>query len=524
MGVEIGVPRRGPRARRRRRVARPRTRRLPVVVGPAPGAARSAATAILLGSVLLLATAPPAAGQGVRGWAGTTVQAVELRPVAPDTLDPTRVEERDGRFFFEGEPVTCLSPTSCLRYRTLAEETSIAATQDVSVTAWGFGVQGLSLTTRLRGRTRVGSDLVWPRSDDEFDLMLGYAQWVRGALRARLGRQEVRSGLGFPAFDGGSVAATLGAVQVQGYAGRSLARGLREPARDVLRGLEDFVPDESVWLLGASARAGIAGLSLTGRYQREILADRSGLESERASLDFRAILPRVRVEGSLDYDFVFERPGKGQLTVAVPLQDGRWLLEASARRYVPYFSLSTIWGFFDPVAYREALVRVGWSYGGRVGAWVSGGYRAYGDAEAAVILEPLRDDGWRGDAGLRWELGPAWGAEGRWSLEWGPGGYLSSGDLAVRWTPREGVLLRATGSSFQQIEQFRLGDGRAWGGGVDATLDLWERTSLAGGWTVMRHTQDGGSASSPWSQSRGWMSVRVRMGEDPGLANRRPSP
>lgn len=473
--------------------------------------------------LLALAIAVPASAdaQGVRGWVGSTVQAVELRPLALDTVPTAEVEEVDGRFFFQGRQVVCGAGGACVRYVPAAEQTSVSATQDLTLTAWGFGVEGLSVTTWLRGRSRMGSDLVWPRSDDEVDVLLGYGQWVRDAWRVRVGRQEIRSGLGFPAFDGGSLAVTLGGVRLEGYGGRSLARGLREPARDILRGLEDFVPDESVWLLGGSVRGRLAGVDVTGRYQREVLADRSGLESERASLDFTSTLPGVRVRGALDYDLAFERVGKSHLTLALPLEGGRWMVEATARRYVPYFSLSTIWGYFDPVAYDEATVRVGWSPGTVLGAWVTGGYRSYGDTETVVILEPLTDDGWRADAGIRWAPAPRWSVQGDYELEWGPGGFLSAGDVALRWTPSEEASVGLTGTTFQKIEQFRLGDGRAWGGGVDARVGLGDRTDLSGGFMIMRQETRDGAVDAPWNQSRGWAALRVRVGDDPGLAARR---
>ncbi len=482
----------------------------------------AAAWAVLLALAAVLPSA--SAAQGVRGWVGTTVQGVELRPLGRDTIPLTQVEEVDGRFFFQGREVVCEGGGRCVRYVAAPEETSVSATQDVSLTAWGFGVQGLSFTTYLRGRSRMGSDLVWPRSDDDFDVLLGYGQWVRDVWRVRVGRQEIRSGLGFPAFDGGSVAVTLGPVRLEGYGGRSLARGLREPARDILRGLEDFVPDESVYLVGGSARGRLAGVDLTGRYQREILADRSGLESERASLDLAGTFPGVRVRGALDYDLAFERVGKSHLTLAVPLRDGRWMVEATARRYVPYFSLSTIWGYFDPVAYDEGTLRVGWSPDTVLGIWLTGGYRTYGDTETAVILEPLTDDGWRADAGVRWTPAPAWSVQGDYELEWGPGGYLSAGDLALRWTPSERASVGLSGTTFQKIEQFRLGDGRAWGGGLDARFGLGDRTDLSGGFMILRQETRDGAVDAPWNQSRGWAALRIRVGDDPALAARRDEP
>jgi hypothetical protein len=454
--------------------------------------------------VAALALAPLRPGsvsaQAMRGWVGSTLQMVELRPV-------------------EAIGGSCAIGSDC--YRTLAEERSYAATQDLSLTAWGLGVRGLSATLLARSRARLGSDVVWPRTDDQFDALLAYAQLVRGPLTLRAGRQEIRSGLGFPSFDGASATLTSGGVRVEAYGGRSLARGLRDPVNEALRGIESFVPDQSVYLFGGATRARFSTTSLTARYQREILSDRSGLASERGSLDLSTVVPGARVTGSLDYDFGFERVGKGHLTVSVPLSSGHWIVEASTRRYVPYFSLSTIWGFFEPVSYREARVRVGWSPSKSFAAWTQGGLRRYGDTKTTVVLQPLSDNGRRAEAGLRWQATPEWGVDGSYRLEWGPGGYLSSGDASVRWTPREGASIVASATSFQQIEQYRLGDGRAVGGGLSFNFDLSDRASLAGGMSVLRHRGGGGASDSAWNQSRGWSSVRLRMGRDPGLANRR---
>jgi len=463
-----------------------------------------------------------ARAQGVRGWVGTTVQMVELRPIAVDTIARDRVARgTDGRLRYNGGVVTCVSDDVCLGYRLRGEEATMAATQDVGFTAWGFGVGGLSFTALLRARTRLGSDLAWPRTDDRFDAMLAYGQWNRGRVRVRVGRQEIRSGLGFPAFDGGSAALTVAGFRVEGYGGRSLARGLRDPANEALRGLEDFVVDRSVYLFGGSARFRAGATGVTARYQREIYSDRSGLVAERGSIDLASVLPRTRVSGSLDYDFGLGRVGKGHLTLAVPLLDGKLLVEASARRYLPYFQLSTIWGFFEPVAYTEGELRAAWSPSSAVGLWLSGGWRHYGDAGTAVVLEPLENTGRRVSAGARWLPDPAWGVDGSYRLEWGPGGFLSSGDAAVRWMPSEDLTLSARAMSFQQIEQFRLGDGRAYGGGVSADARLTDRIRFSGGLTVIRQTASGGAVDSPWNQTRGWSALRIEVGQDPGLANRR---
>lgn len=486
------------------------------------GAARALACALLFAG-LSAGAAPEAVAQGYRGWVGTTVQAVELRPLGLDTVPRSQlVDDGGGGFTYQGAPARCRSLTVCTVYAPADKALTVAATQDVSLTAWGFGIQGLSFTGLVRGRARAGGDVVWPRSGDEFDAILGYAQLVRGRLQARLGRQEIRSGLGFPAFDG--VSATVraaGGLDLEGYAGRSLARGLREPANEALRGLESFLVDKSAYLVGGSARARYFGTSLTGRYQREILSDRSGLLSERASLDVEVTAPAGRMAGALDYDFGFGTLGKGHVTFTRPLAESRWLLEVGGARYVPYFDLSTIWGYFQPVSYHEVRAGVGWSPSGNLGVRLSGGWRSYGDTETIVVLEPGKSDGWRAEAGVRWQPEPDWAVDGGYRLEWGPGGFLSTADASARYRSSERLGVTGTLTTFQQIEELRLGDGRAFGGGVSFDLGMTERATLAGGVFVLRHRDGGTPGLAPWSQSRAWTSLRIEVGSDPALAARR---
>jgi hypothetical protein len=446
---------------------------------------------------------------------------VELRPYGQDTIPRYGVvTDSLGRMWSGNRQVSCFAGDFCTAYVALDKDQLVAATQDVSFTAWGFGLEGLSFTALVRGRAHAGSDMLWPRADDAFDAMLGYAQLQRGSFRFRVGRQEVRSGLGFPAFDGGSITYATGTTQVEAYGGRSLARGLREPANEALKGIESYLVDEGARLFGASLRKRLDGAVFTARYHREILADRSGMVGERGSVDVVTSIPHFRLNGSLDYDFGRDRLGKSQVTVGAPLRGGRVLVEATARRYVPYFQMSTIWGFFEPVSYSELELRGSWSPSGTVGAWVSGGRRSYGDTETQVLF-PLTDTGWRANAGARWQVAPGWTLDGAYRLEWGPGAFLSSGDVALRWTEWERLSLSVSGTSFQQVEEFRVGDGRALGGGFSFEYKVTDRAMLTGGMTALRHRDGGSVLTSPWNQTRGWTSLRIAIGEDPGLANRR---
>jgi hypothetical protein len=479
-----------------------------------------AGASLLLG-VALLAPAQLAA-QSFRGWTSTSVQLVELRPLGLDSVPRADVvTDAEGRFLYDGNEVTCVLATICTGYLPLDDEHTIAATQDLGLTMWGLGLQGLSVTAQIRVRARAGGDLVWPRSDDDFDALLAYAQLQRGPLRARLGRLDVRSGLGFSAFDGGGLAYDLDHYRFEVYGGRSLARGLREPQNEALRGLDGFLLDQSVLIVGASAGGRPWDAQVTARYQREILRDRSSLVSERVSFDATRAFPRSTLSGSIDYDFSFERAGKGHLTLSMPLQEGRWLVEATALRYVPYFDLSTLWGIFEPVSYTEMLARLGWSPSPLFGIWASGGRRSYGDTETTTILLPMRDTGWRTDVGARWVAWEGWLVSGSYQLESGPGGFLNSADASLRYDATERLSASVSVLSFQQFEEYRLGQGRAFGGGASADYTFGERAALAIGFSMIRHRDGGNVFTSPWNQSRAWSSLRFDLGEDPGLAARR---
>lgn len=443
---------------------------------------------------LVLLPVAQASGQQLRGWTTTALQAVELRSLGPSS--------------------SC-SNTPCLL--SIADDVFAIGMQDLELTAWGFGVTGLSARAFVRARTPLGTEARWPRSDDPVDVLLAHLQWARGAYTIRAGRQETMSGLGFSSFDGVSLRRRSREAWLEAYTGRSLAQGLRSPANDALAGVEDFLPDQGVWLFGA-ALGGRAGRSTgTVRYHRELLTDRSGLASERASVDVATRTGRLRWTGSLDWDFGLGRVGKGELSATTTGGEGRWLFSSVLRRYVPYFSLSTIWGFFEPVAYHEAELRARWSASPTLVGWAAVGWRRYGDAGAIVVLRPLEDTGWRGSAGVGWQWAPAWRSDGAWRLEWGPGGFLHAIDVGTRWSHESGWSAYAGLSSFQQIEQYRLGDGGAWGGRLSVGLPVSERMNVESGVSLLRYGDvQGATALRPgWTQSRGWARVRVKIGSEP---------
>jgi hypothetical protein len=311
---------------------------------------------------------------------------------------------------------------------------------------------------------------------------------------------------------------------VEGYGGRSLARALAEPRNSALQGLESFLPDQNAWLFGGTLRARpTPDVDMTLRYQREIWGDRSGLLSERASLDVRSYpFDLFRLDASADWDFAFGRVGKAHVTALFPLRGRSLMLETSARRYVPYFELWTVWGFFSPVPYSEGHLRLTWAPAPGASVWLGGAYRSYGETDVTTVLRPLEDTGRRGQVGFNWALTDRIGVQGEYRVEWAAGAFFNGGDAAVSAQLTPDLRVSLNGTAFQQIQEFRLGEGTALGGGLsfDASLP-WQALRLSGGLSVFRAGTQNRAQEPDWNQVRGYWNLSVPIGNDPGLEGSR---
>jgi hypothetical protein len=473
----------------------------------------------LLLLTLLLAATGEANAQDFRGTLSNMARYVEIRPIARDTVDSLNTTiDQNGRPSFEGRPVFCQGRT-CTFYRPEPVEHTVAMSQDLSVTGWGFGVEGLSATVFLRARQELAGDFTWPRYDDPFDAVLAYAELARERYRVRAGRQRSLTGLGFYSFDGISAFVTpANWVNVELYGGRSLARALEEPRHEALGGIENFIPDNNAWLVGAAAELQAGnGMSGSIRYQRELWSDRAALISERASFDFRSSLLRiVNVEAAADYDVAFNRLGKAHVTLRRQLMQNRLSLEATGRRYLPFFELWTIWGVFSPVAYHEAELQAGWSATERIDVWAAASWRRYQDADAAIFIAPAEDESHRLALRGRARLNDAWMLDGEYRLESGFGAYLSSGELSAGWTPSERLRVGAYGTAFQQILEFRTGEAVVFGLGANIEYGINDALHLSGGGTFYQQAFDNRPSAVDWSQKRAWLGIEWTFGRDPG--------
>lgn len=477
-----------------------------------------------LGALLVVALPGSGWGQGVLGSARTNLHQVQLRPIVREAVERSNVTERpDGTLEFEGFTVVCITETECVFYRAAPMQTGVALAQDVEFTAWGFGVSGLSASVLMRSRAHLGGEFVLPRSDEAFEAVLGYLELNRPEGRVRLGRQRALSGLGAVSFDGLDLLVDLPRnTRLQLFGGRSLAPGLSEPRHRALRALEEFqfLLDQEAYLLGGELGAEPRlGSSVALRYQREIWGDRSGLLSERAALTGSTVeLRPVVISAAAEYDFSRQQVGTAHVRAQLPVVGRRVLLEATARRYVPYFELWTIWGYFSPVGYNEVLLQGSWRLDEGVGVRAAASVRGYRESHAPIFLEPLSQRSWRTELAGRWRMTHALALDGAYALEGPVGAFVSSGDAALTFEPAERIAVRVRGSAWRNIEEFRIGQGTVVGAGAGLDARLWSGARAAAGVDLFRQTRDGGIAAADWNQLRSWLTLQIGFGRDPGLA------
>lgn len=441
---------------------------------------------------LTVLAAAPLAAQSVRVRSMTTTRYAELRPLRYDSAAGL--------------------------YRSGSVASAAPLTQDLELSAWGLGVAGLRAYALLRGRAALGSDLVWPRSDDHFDALYAFVELERAHYRVRAGRQQRASGLGFYAFDGlTGTWRPRPAVRVEAYGGRGLARGFLEPAGSpAIRSLDPLRPDRGTLLFGASLwTAPSAGSSFAAIYQREILSDRSGLVSERAAVDARlGIGERVVLSGSADADLAASEWGKARVGALVRLTRNGFV-ELEAFRYRPVLDLTTIWGVFRPQAHRGVSASLRLAPMRRLALTSSYTYRRYSPIiEQTPFLVDVEDDARLLGVSLRWLAGDLV-LDGGYRLQLGFGGERSSGELALGYAPRDAWYVGIRGAAFQQEGAFRVSDGTVYAAGFEARGPIGARAFLRGELMRYEHRRLEGQAGVDWTQTRALLTLEWVFGANP---------
>ena len=453
------------------------------------------ATRLLAAPLVLLAWA--AAGpralhaQAFRLHWTTTAEYVQLRPIEYDSVSGV----------YDALPVAYAAPV----------------TQDVELSAWGLGVEGLRAYALVRGRAALGSELVWPRYDDHFDVLAAYLELQRQTWRLRLGRQQRASALGWYAFDGLTAGwQPVSAVRIEGYGGRGLARATLQPYDSpALLSLDPLRPDEGTILAGAVLSATpLPRASFSAIYQREILADRTGLVSERAAVDGRVgIGSFLTLSGSADADLAEGWIGKASVSASARVT--RWaFVSLEAFRYRPTLDLTTIWGAFVPESnngYTGSLQLAASPDLSFSGAFT---YRKWQPLSAgSPFLVDVPDNQKELTLGAHTRRG-AIALDGDYHLELGYGGDQSGGDLSVAWAPPDGWRAGLTGTAFQQTDMVRVTGGTVFGVGGEVRTPLGRALGLSVNVTRYFQRQLKGTTGVDWNQTRASLTFDWTMGAD----------
>lgn len=462
-----------------------------------------------------------AGAQGVVIAGSSSAQYIELRPL---TLDSVRVAETDSawgsyRQTSTGILARCVaSAPYCTFFRSGSRQGLTAMMQDLDVTAWGLG-QGVSVHAQLRARSAMGDGRgLWPQAQQHFDALAAYIDVDRSLGRLRVGRQWVTSSLGVFNFDGAGIQLHGGRfITAQAYGGNALVEGLnRELSADALAPVEDIPPPDRAYLFGGivQLRPWTAS-AFSVQYQREVRHDHASLYSERVGASASIGLGVATFDAQLARDLATRQNNELSASLRGPLAR---IFDATvtARHYVPYFDLWTIWGAFSPIAYNEIGGDLRYTTpGGRLTLDASGAKRAYDDAGTGVATLPLRRDGWRlgGQASAR--VNSTLTADAAYHADIGFGASGTDADAALRWMRSDRLTLALRGVAFQTIDEFQVGEGRVYGLGGEGSWQLTPLVRVVGDGFLYRHNAHERPDLVDWNQRRASLRLEWSLGSEP---------
>lgn len=460
------------------------------------------------------------AAQGVRISGVTTMQLVELRPLVIDSL-PASAVAGTGQFRTAAFGVPSVCDTLYCTFESSGNRISaLPVLQDLTLNAWGIA-EGLSLHSDFRMRTELGGGgLIYPRANDHFQLLDAYLQLDRDWGRARLGRQWVTGALGVYNFDGAEALLARKKFSLEGWAGRALVEGLGEPyTSSQLSAVDNIPPEQDGYILGALFRLRPDPRSAAAvTYQRVILADHSGMYSERASLTASTRRGGVALDLTATYDLASGAWNEARLRAGTT-GIGSVGYSVEARHSQPFFELWTIWGAFAPVGFNEARTTLDWRPRGQpFNASFHFAYRKYDAADAGISL---RTNGWRAGGDASWQASTSWSAYGSYDIDLGNGASATDGRAGMRWIASKTFLVGLEGSVTQTLYEYRIGTGRVYGAALNGAAQLAPDVRVVVDGGIYRQVLIDGAAGPDWSQRRFSVRLEWTVGAEPGSTSGR---
>lgn len=435
------------------------------------------------------------------------IQRVDFRGVTEDSIaaGETVTGPTGGPVTGDGIAVSCEPSGTCRFFRPGPIVHAAPLSQSAALTAWGFGMAGLSLHAEGRLLTDLGSADAWPGTEPAAQLLEAFAEFASTPLTLRLGRQSMLMRLGAAGFDGARATARVGTtgLDVEAYAGWSLARASALPITSpALNPLDEYRPSRRTRLYGASAGYGGVGANLRLEYQRELDGRSSYFVSERSALSGDARVGRhVTLSGGAEYDMA--QAFWGTADIQARYVSSVLTLALSARHYRPHFDLWTIWGAFSPVPFNAVSGAIWVHPHPQLELRARGERYWFEPSEAATPLVTVEDAGWRASIGASFDFAPAWRADVDAHHEFGPGAASRGVDVSLAFVPRPGIELRANGAALQRPLEFRYDDASVSTVGLDAAWTLSERMRAGAGIARYWETRDRPDAAAfDWSQTR----------------------
>jgi hypothetical protein len=422
-------------------------------------------------AAMLLTLGSTGGAQSYRARVDARAQAVSFRGLVQDSIAVALVvpSASGGQETPDGHAVRCGSNDYCFFFRPGEVVRGIPVTTSASITMWGLGAEGLSLHATGRVISDLGPDRVWPGTEPSVQLLEGYVEYQRSRMLARGGRQLVASRLEPVGFDGGWVRGRWqdGSLELAAYGGLGLGQAasvvVTSPA---LNPLDEWRPRDRQLVAGLDGAWLYRNADFRVEYRREIDPQNHYFVSERTALSVAGrIGAALRASGGIDYNIAEGHPGTADLLVTYPAP--RFTVSAGARRYVPYFSLWTLWGAFSPVPYTAVNASGQFRANKSLSLQARAERYRYDAAEVSTAVVPhLTDGGWRASASTTALLGEWWTADVNYAFEHGPGASGRFVDGALTFVASERWSAALTGGSMARPLELRYYDATSrWVGG-----------------------------------------------------------
>ncbi len=480
-------------------------------------------------AIVALAAAGPLAAQGYRVRIDTRFQGVSFRGVQLDSIlaSDTVTGQGGGPATPDGYAVNCAPGDAyCTFFRAGPRRFGAPLVTTADVSAWGFGLRGLSVHASARLGVDLGNSAVWPGTEPTGQLLAGLLEYTVERVTARVGRQVEYSRLGTTGFDGATITLRVPrhSLDLTGYAGWGLARGVALPVTSpALNPIDDFQPRRRQVVAGLEAGWTAAVADARVVYQREVDPRSEYFVSERVGLT-AAVRPAAgwTIASGADYDLAAGWWGSAELSLAYATRSVTASIEA--RRYRPHFDLWTIWGAFSPVPYRSVRGSVTVRAMPQLQLHARGERYQFDPADVATPLVTFERDGWRGELGATVQPADGWTLDAGYTREFGPGAASVGTDASITYAPAENYRVSVRGSSLDRPLEFRFSESAVTTFGVAASADVSERLRIsldAARYAENRRRPD--AAAFDWSQWRISAGVVVLFARGGDLGNLPPA-